>query len=113
MKRVPSLIKGHLDIKVVEEEDEFEGEISKWNEVYIHGDPDGLKSLGKLLLYLADLDQTKDPSLPVGAREHYHLRPGLELAAGSHQVIVGRLDAKGTGEFYSGYTARKLKKNMQ
>lgn len=35
-----SKITGNLDILVVHNEDEFEGEISNWDEVLIHGDPD-------------------------------------------------------------------------
>jgi hypothetical protein len=95
-------IKGHLDIFVSHNEDEFEGEILKWEEILIHGDPEGLRSFAKLLMDIAALnqDEVADKYLPVGAREHYHLRPKLELANSSDSVIVGRLDAKGTGEFY-------------
>lgn len=72
------------------------------DEIQIHGNPEGLKSFAKLLLEIADLNQEQvdDKFLPIGAREHYHLRPGLELSKSSDEVIVGRLDAKGTGEFY-------------
>jgi bisphosphoglycerate-dependent phosphoglycerate mutase len=90
-------ITGHLDIFVVDCEDEFEGEISKCQEVMIHGDPDGLRSLGKLLIKIANLDQEKRSDIPIGAKEHYHLRPNFELSNSSVQTIVGRIDAKGTG----------------
>ena len=95
-------IQGNLDIFVTHNEDEFEGEITKWNEILIHGDPDGLRSFAKLLIEIADLnqEQVEDKYLPIGAREHYSLRPKLELANSSDTVIVGRLDAKGTGDFY-------------
>ncbi len=95
-------IKGHLDIFVTQNEDELDGEISKWNEVLIHGDPEGLKSFAKLLIYIADLNQedVDEKHLPIGAREHYHLRPKFELANSSDTVVVGRLDAKGTKVFY-------------
>ncbi|MGY4538642.1 hypothetical protein ACVW0P_003064 [Mucilaginibacter sp. UYNi724] len=99
-------IEGHLDISISHNEDEFEGEIEKWDEVLIHGNPEGLRSFAKLLLEIAELNQEKvnDKYLPVGAREHYHLRRGIELSNNSvSQVIVGRLDAKGTGEFYEAY----------
>jgi hypothetical protein len=99
-------IEGHLDICISHQEDEFEGKIEKWDEVLIHGNPEGLRSFAKLLLEIAELNQEKvnDKYLPVGAREHYHLRLGIELSNTSvSQVIVGRLDAKGTGEFYEGY----------
>lgn len=109
-------IKGHLDIFVTHNEDEFEGEISKWEEVLIHGDPEGLRSFAKLLIEIADLNQEEvdDKYLPVGAREHYNLRPKLELANSSDGVVVGRLDAKGTGVFYDRFipkaNSKKLKK---
>ncbi|MFA6087267.1 hypothetical protein [Mucilaginibacter sp.] len=98
-------IDGHLEICIDHHEDEFEGEITKWDEISIHGDLEGLKSLAKLLIEIAELNQEKvnDKYLPNGAREHYHLRPGIELSNSSEQVTVGRLDAKGTGEFYEGY----------
>jgi len=103
-------IKGHLDIIVTDNEDEFEGEITKWQEVLIHGDPEGLRSFAKLLIKIADLNQDSQTDLPVGAREHYHLRPNLESGKSSVQTIVGRLDAKGTGHFYDRYVAKEARK---
>jgi len=99
-------IKGHLDIVVTDNEDEFEGEITKWQDVLIHGDPEGLRSFAELLLKIADLNQEGQTDLPIGAREHYHLRPNLELGKSSVEAIVGRLDAKGTGHFYDRYVAK-------
>lgn len=99
-------ITGHLDIIVSDNEDEFEGEIKKWQEVMIHDDPEGLRSFAKLLTKLANLDQEKMPDLPVGAKEHYHLRPNWELGKSSVQVIVGRIDEKGKGLFYDSYIAK-------
>ena len=101
-------IDGHLDIFIAHNEDENDGEISKWDEILIHGDPKGLKSLAKLLIKIADLNQDKvdNKYLPIGAREHYHLRPGIELSKSSINVIVGRLDAKGTGAFYERYISK-------
>ncbi|MDB5144247.1 MAG: hypothetical protein JWQ66_2960 [Mucilaginibacter sp.] len=99
-------ITGHLDIIVTDNEDEFEGEITKWQEVLIHGDPEGLRSFAKLLITIADLNQENRTDFPVGAREHYHLRPNLELGKSSVEAIVGRLDAKGTGHFYDRYVAK-------
>jgi hypothetical protein len=96
-------IKGHLDIVVANNEDTFEGEIQRWQEVLIHGDPEGLRSLASLLMKIADLNQENESNLPVGAREHYHLHPNLELGKSSVATIVGRLDAKGTGRFYDRY----------
>ena len=100
-------IEGELDIFVSsnedEDEDEDDGKISKWNEILIHGNPEGLKSLAKLLIEIAELDQdeVEDKYLPIGAREHFHLTPNIELSKSSDRVIVGRLDAKGTNAFYT------------
>ena len=95
-------IEGQLDIFISHNQDDDDGEIIKWDEVLIHGNPEGLKSLAKLLIDIAELNQETVPEkyLPIGAREHYHLRPGIELSKSSIEVIVGRLDAKGTGVFY-------------
>lgn len=104
-------IEGHLDIFVSHKEDEFEGKITKWEEVLIHGDPEGLRSFAKLLIDIADLNQedVDNNNLPIGTREHYHLRPKFELSNSSDEVIVGRLDAKGTGEFYDRYIVKNNK----
>jgi hypothetical protein len=106
MKNLKSVINGHLDILVHQKEDEFENVKECWNEILIHGDPEGLRSLANLLLKLADLDQESITGLPVGARAHEHLRPKLELSSSSETVIVGRLDAKGTGAFYESYSSK-------
>lgn len=105
-------IKGNLDIIVHKCKDDYDGKISKWDEVLIHGDPKGLKSLAKLLIEIAELNQEKveDKYLPVGEREHYHLSPKIELSKSSVEVIVGRLDAKGTGKFYDSYSPNKRQK---
>ena len=50
-------IKGHLDVFVTHNKDEFEGKTSKWEEILIHGDPEGLRSFAKLLIDIADLNQ--------------------------------------------------------
>lgn len=110
MKEFKSEIIGHLDIIVTENEEELNGNKSRWNEILIHGNPDGLKSLAKLLLKLADLNQDKVDGLPIGAREHIHLRPKFDLAVSSTEVIIGRLDAKGTGAFYDGYIPKDKSK---
>jgi hypothetical protein len=110
MKKYKSEITGHLDIQVDNKEDEFEGEIEKWQDVLIHGDPEGLRSFAKFLIKVADLDQESITDLPVGTREHFHLRPKWDLGKSSVQVIVGRLDAKGTGLFYDSYIAKDAKR---
>jgi len=106
MGKFKSAITGQLDIFVANEEDEWEGEIEKWQDVIIHGDPEGLKSLARLLTRIADLNQEEIADLPIGAREHVHLRPKLELSKSSVEVIIGRLDAKGTGAYYDSYVPK-------
>lgn len=105
-------IEGELDIFVFQNEDDFDGIITKWNEVLIHGNPEGLKSFAKLLLEIAELNQeeVEDKYLPNGAREHYHLTPNIELSKSSNSVIIGRLDAKGTGEFYERFVSKENRK---
>ncbi len=102
-------IEGHLDIFISHNVDEYDGKVEEWDEILIHGDPEGLKSLAKLLMEIADLNQdmVEERNLPVGAREHYHLRPNIELSQSSVEVIVGRLDARGTGDFYERYIAKE------
>jgi len=106
MKKYKSEITGHLDIFVADNEDEFEGEITKWQDVLIHGDPDGLRSLARILTKIADLNQDDIIDLPNGAREHIHLRPDFDTSKSSVEVIVGRIDAKGTGAFYDRYVSK-------
>lgn len=95
-------IQGELDIFVSHNFDENEDETICCDEVLIHGNPEGLKSFAKLLIDIAELKQEEldNKYLPIGAREHYHLRPGIELSKSSVEVVVGRLDAKGSGSFY-------------
>jgi hypothetical protein len=62
-----------------------------------------LKSFAKLLIKLADLKSRYLVTLPIGAREHVHLQPDFNISKSSAQVIVGRIDAKGTGDFYDRY----------
>lgn len=106
MKKYKSEITGHLDIFVADNEDEFEGEITKWQDILIHGNPDGLRSFARLLIRLADLDQDAKTDLPIGAREHIHLQPDFDISKSSVEVIVGRIDAKGTGSFYNRYISK-------
>jgi hypothetical protein len=102
-------IDGHLDIIICQNQDEDDGQISTWQEVMIHGDPQGLKSLAQLLWQIGGLNQDEVPEqyLPTGAREHYHLCPNIELSKSSVSAIIGRLDAKGTREFYPNYIAKE------
>ena len=107
MEKYITAITGNLDMFIVNNEDECDGEIIKWRDILIHGDPEGLKSLATLLIKLADTNQDKITSFPIGAREHIHLRPKYDLSNSSENVIIGRLDAKGTGAFYDRYTPRQ------
>ena len=101
-------IDGNLDIFITQQREGDDGNEVVWDEVLIHGDPIGLRSLAKLLTEIADLNQEEvaDIYLPSGAREHYHLRPNMELSKSSVSVIIGRLDAKGTGAFYNRFIAK-------
>jgi hypothetical protein len=100
MEKYKSEIVGHLDIFVADNEDEFEGEIIKWQDILIHGDPEGLKSFARLLTRIADLNQDDINDLAIDAREHIHLQPNREIIKSSMEVFVGRIDANGTGAFY-------------
>jgi hypothetical protein len=102
-------IQGELDIFITHNEEENNVLNSENSEVLIHGNPEGLKSFAKLLLEIAELNQeeVKDKYLPVGAREHYHLRPGIELSKRSVQLILGRLDAKVTSHLYERFIPKK------
>lgn len=103
-------IDGHLEIKVIENDSDEDNE--KWNEILILGDSDGLKSLAKQLIYLAELDQdgVDDKYLPNGAREHLHLRPNLELSKSSIETIIGRLDSKVKKEFPTSYIPKDTRR---
>ncbi len=103
MKKYKPAIKGNLDIFIIDNEEDYDGEIQKWRDILIHGDPEGLRSLAGLLIKMADVNQNDVVDLPTGAREHIHLRPDYDLSNSSENVIIGRLDAKGTGAFYDRY----------
>jgi uridine phosphorylase len=66
-------IEGHLDIFIHDNAEE----------ILIHGNPERLKSLAKLLIEIAELNQ--------------------EDVEDKVEVIVGRLDGKGTKQFYNRY----------
>jgi hypothetical protein len=80
----------------------------KWQEILIHGDPKGLKSFAKLLIKIAETEQDQLPDPLIEAREHMHLQPKYDLSNSSGEVIIGRLDAKGTGDFYNRYFLRQI-----
>lgn len=76
--------------------------------VRVAGDPEGLRSLARLLLWIADEDQESIHSQPVGERFHLHLYPkrpefGVgfgSLTEASVEAELCRLDAKGTGDLW-------------
>jgi len=70
--------------------------------VIIAGDPEGLRSLGRLLIWLGEEDLEKWPYLPPGGHAHLHIYPKDDISEGSREVELMRLDAKGTGEMREG-----------
>lgn len=91
-------------------------EISKERRgIFIGGDPEGLRSLGRLLIWLADVDQELVPGMPDGERYHVRLwakdpaRIG-SLTPFSQDTEVCRLDAKGMGRFPTRYRGIPRKK---
>ena len=63
--------------------------------IVITGDPEGLRSLGALLMWLGDADLEQWPYLRPGGRAHIHLYPKSDLLEESRKVELTRLDAKG------------------
>ena len=68
--------------------------------IFLYGDPTGLRSLASKLLLLADLNQLEldGKSCPNSEGVHIHLDQSMGLHLSSCQLIVGRSDAKGTGD---------------
>ena len=68
-------IKGNIDFFISQDKEEFEGEILEWNEIFIHGDPEGLRSLAKILIDLAEINQDliDESLLPIGERKYIAL----------------------------------------
>lgn len=100
-------IRGQLRVLVSQEP-------GKEQRVYLEGDPDGLRTLGALLLTLAELDQRALHSLPeTGASEHVHLRRSDWLTSQStDEVVIGRLDDK-KGGFDETFEARRQPSNPE
>jgi len=67
--------------------------------VFIHGDPEGLRSFAKLLIALAERDQNNISDEFIGFQEHVHLIPDFDISKSSLKTIVGRLDGAKTGIF--------------
>lgn len=96
----PPDIKGHIEVTRGKEG------------VVIAADPQGLRSIAEMLIWLADVDQSEIKGMPDGEREHVHLTPGFALSLNSIPIELCRLDAKGSGKFPKGYKPirRKTKK---
>lgn len=68
--------------------------------ICVYGDPAGLRSLAFKLLKLAELNQSElDEKLcPDSEGVHVHLDQSLGLRLNSCEMVLGRSDAKGTGD---------------
>jgi hypothetical protein len=62
-------------------------------EVFIYGDSAGLKSLAKLLLFAAKVDQKKEPFPPEDSF-HVHLTLPAAYKGHSARLTIGRADDK-------------------
>lgn len=94
-----SPLKGRICITAHKEIDYSEGE------VVICGDPEGLTSLGTLLIECAQIDQTRNVGLPDDESEHIHLDCGVHIGkttCGSFNAVISRLDTK-SGEIKPHY----------
>lgn len=110
MDTYKSEVAGNLDIFVAEYSEKPEGADEEiiYKEILIHGDPEGLMSLAKILIKIAGLDQDMDKELPDNERFHVHLRPKFDLSNSSDELIIGRLDAKATGQFYDRFIPKEI-----
>ncbi|MBD2756331.1 hypothetical protein [Spirosoma validum] len=59
-----------------------------------------------VIIRIAELNRDAIHDLPIRAREHFHLSTNVDLSKSSSEVIVGRLDTKGTGNFYNMYVSK-------
>jgi hypothetical protein len=68
--------------------------------ICVYGDPTGLRSLACKLLQLAELNQSEldGKSCPNSEGVHIHLDQSMGIHLSSCPLIVGRTDAKGTGD---------------
>lgn len=62
--------------------------------IEIAGDPEGLRSLGTLLTWLADQDLGSWPYLQKGQHAHLHIYPRIDISEASRQVELTRADPK-------------------
>jgi hypothetical protein len=62
--------------------------------ILIAGDPEGLRSLGTLLTWLADQDLDTWPYLQKGKHAHLHIYPRHDINEASREVELMRMDVK-------------------
>jgi len=62
--------------------------------IVIAGDPEGLRSLGTLLTWLADQDLDAWPYLQKGQHAHLHVYPRIDVNEASREVELMRIDPK-------------------
>ena len=62
--------------------------------IVIAGDPEGLRSLGTLLTWLADQDLDSWPYLQKGQHAHLHVYPSFDISEASREVELMRIDPK-------------------
>jgi len=67
----------------------------KEEKILIAGDPEGLRSLGVLLTWLADQDLGAWPYLKEGQHAHLHIYPRHDISEDSREVELMRMDQKG------------------
>ncbi len=99
MESAQSQIEGHLDMYAIHH--------ATGNEIFINGDPLGLRSLSNFLIRMANIIEEEDNELLIGDREHIALRPNYDISKSSDAVTIGRLEAKLTGNFYERYVPRE------
>lgn len=98
-RRYPPPLKGNVEVSINLYH-------SNRYKVFIGGDPEGLRSLARMLKWLADVDQ-EETGVPDGEREHTHLHSGFELSGNSRETELCRLDAANTGEFPKDFVPKR------
>lgn len=83
--------------------------------ICIYGDPEGLRSLGQLLIAEAELNQENlpDSCLPNGQGHQLHLQPRRHLHPDSLELVIGRLDGKKTGRINGSVRAVRMKRERK
>jgi hypothetical protein len=83
--------------------------------ICIYGDPEGLRSLGQLLIAEAELNQENlpDSCLPTGQGHHLHLKPRRHLHPDSLELVIGRLEGRNTGQINGLVRAVRMKRERK